>query len=309
MFMSNIRKIYPDPDGHYYAKKILANNDNPIVKSKSKYVWEYEIEAIYKDNGTYDLIRDIPDKAIPIILRNIKLYEPELYFAVILQLVAGLREGEVVNVRRFDSKYFGGIKYTKDLGVFTSFEIDLKKEYLLRSDGKYTGKIKKERIQSVYPPFLEVVQEAYTEHLKLITKDMIEEEGPMFVNNYITSSTGKKMAISVRSYTNRIKKVFYDYILPELICSNDIENRIFAKLVNENSWGLHSFRHWFSVQLVLNGEDLTGIAFWRGDTSLESAQKYLTNKGELMKRYRKANEEIANTIADKIISSEVNDDL
>lgn len=302
MFMSNIHKNTPDIEGHYYARKVIAEDKQKQVNisRKSKAVWEYEIEAVSMGENSYDLIRDIPDEALKILLRNIKLYEPELYFAVILQLASGIREGEVVNVRRFDSKYFGGIKKKTEFGKLIFFEIDLEKEYQLRSDGISTGKIKKERKQKVYPPFLEIVQEAYETHLKLITKDMVEEEGPMFVNDYKNKKTGKRMALTVRSYTNRIKKVFYEHALPEMLKTTDIEVRTFAKLVNENSFGLHAFRHWFTVQLLLNEEDLTGIAFWRGDSSLQSAHSYLMNKGEIMKRYVKANNIVAEKISKEI---------
>lgn len=302
IFMSNIHRNHEDKEGHYYARKVMTHNNQDKLKiyKKSTSIWEYEIEAIYRGENSYNLIRDIPNEALKILLKKIKLYEPELYLAVVLQLTAGLREGEVVNCRRHDSKYYGGIKKKTEYGKFTVFEIDLKKEYKLRSDGTPIGKIKKERIQKVYPIFLEIVQDAYERHLELITKDMVEEEGPLFVNNYRDSKTGKKMALSVRSYTNRIKKVLYEYAIPEMMRSDDVGVRTFAKLVDENSFGLHAFRHWYTVQLLLNDEDLTGIAFWRGDNSLQSAQTYMVNKGELMNRYKKSNNIIAEQIINEI---------
>lgn len=106
-------------------------------------------------------MRDIPQKAIPILLRAVKREEPELVLAVLLQLCAGIREGEIVNIRRANSMYPNGIRYVKENGKFTSFEIDLTREYVLRSDGKKTGKIKIKRKPTVYPIFLEVIQEAY----------------------------------------------------------------------------------------------------------------------------------------------------
>lgn len=303
-FLRNIGNRRCDYKQHYYAKKVLVRESSVtkslIRKKGTKVVWEYEINATYLSNSSNNLIRDIPQKAINIILRAIRREAPDLLFGVILQLCAGLREGEVVNVRRSDSTYYGGIRYTKENGRFTSFEVDLTKEYLIRSDGKATGGIKRGRIQGVYPVFLEIVQDAYEEHLKIVDIDDIEPEAPMFVNTKRSATIGKKMAISKQSYCKRINKIIFSTVVPELLKSNDSELKIFGMLLNENNWGLHAFRHWFSVQLVLNGEDLNGIAFWRGDTSLESAYTYLQNKGELMKKYQRANDLVADKILDRI---------
>lgn len=306
-FMANINEMRNDKDKHFYVRKIMAskaNSKNVIETKYTKPQWEYEIEAVYWGENKYDLVRDIPDQAIPIILRYIKLYEPELFLAVVLQISAGIREGEVVNLRRYDSKYYGGIKIKKEFGRFVSFEMDLRKEYLLRSDGKATGKIKRKRTQQVYSPFLEIVQYAYEEHMRLIGNDMVEEEGPLFVNKQKDSQTGKRMAISVRSYTDRILKVFEEYIIPEILKSDDVELQAFAMLIAENSFGLHAFRHWFTVQLVLNDEDLNSIASWRGDSSIESSKTYLMNKGKLMKKYKNANNKVAIEILTKIAKGE-----
>jgi integrase len=303
-FMKNIGSKIIDYKEHYYAKKILVKESDktksPVRKKRTKIAWEYEITATYLSNEPNNLIRDIPQKAIPIILRAIRREAPDLLFGVLLQLCAGLREGEVVNVRRSNSIYYGGIRYRKENGKFTSFEVDLTKEYLLRSDGKATGNIKKERTQAVYPIFLEIIQDAYEEHMKLVDANDIEPEAPMFVNKYRSFATGKKMAISKQSYCNRISNIMFKTVVPELLKSDDGELKVFGLMLNENSWGLHAFRHWFTVQLVLNGEDLNGIAFWRGDASLESAYIYLQNKGEIMKKYQKANEIVANKIMNSI---------
>ncbi|MFD1903743.1 hypothetical protein ACFTAO_42665 [Paenibacillus rhizoplanae] len=83
------------------------------------------------------------------------------------------------------------------------------------------------------------------------------------------------MAISKQSYCKKIVSIMREIVLPELLRSDDTELRVFGMMLNESNWGLHAFRHWFTVQLVLNGEDINSIAFWRGDASLESAFIYL----------------------------------
>lgn len=305
-FMYNLGSQRNDINEHYYVRPYALKGKNDLFGERTKrdIQWDYEIVANYMGDEDSDLIRDIPQKAIPIILETIRYEAPDLFLAVLLQLTAGLREGEVVNVRRANSIYYGGIKYQKVNKKFTSFSLDLNKNYLLRSDGIITGSIKGKRTQEVYPIFLQVVQEAYEKHLELIKVDQIEEEAPLFVTKCINSKTGKRMALTKEAYCKRIMNIMYKHVLPVLLKSDDVELRTYALLLNEHRWGLHAFRHWFTVQLVLNGEDINSIASWRGDKSLRSAYVYLQNKGELMRKYRQANENVANWVLTQISGEE-----
>lgn len=308
-FMKNLKEKRYDYNEHFYVKKILVESTNVnkfTNRKRNKTVWEYEITATYLGNADKDLLRDIPQKAIPIILRAVQREEPQLLLAVLLQLCAGLREGEVVNVRRANSVYPNGIRYTKENGKFTSFEVDLSEEYVMRSDGKYVGEIKIKRKQSVYPIFLEVIQRAYEKHLKMINEKYLEAEAPLFVNSSISSKTEKKMAISKQSYCKKIIRIMRKVALPEFLKSDDVQLKTFGMMLNERNWGLHAFRHWFTVQLVLNGEDANSIAFWRGDTSIETAYAYLQNKGEIMRLYENASEKVGNDIMNAIKKEDFN---
>jgi len=64
-------------------------------------------------------------------------------------------------------------------------------------------------------------------------------------------------------------------------------------LLYENRLGLHALRHWFSVQLVLNGEDIGQIQYWRGDKTPESAFLYLQNKGDLVRELEDAGDALS----------------
>ena len=55
----------------------------------------------------------------------------------------------------------------------------------------------------------------------------------------------------------------------------------------------HCLRHWFTVQLVLRGENIAGIQYWRGDRNPQSAFEYLQNKGDLVRELRAADEHLA----------------
>ena len=131
MFMTNLQPFRSDRKKHYYARLLKRESDNVVglvrtSKKHEKSFWEYEIQVEYLGDYSYNLVRDIPQKAIPVMLKWIKAEAPDLYFAVILQLCCGLREGEVVNVRRASSCFPGGIRYNKNNGDFTSFSIDLR---------------------------------------------------------------------------------------------------------------------------------------------------------------------------------------
>ena len=111
----------------------------------------------------------------------------------------------------------------------------------------------------------------------------------MFVN-----SNG--MAMSYESYRQKFRDLIDNYLRVELVKSTDPELRIYGQLLYENKLGTHSLRHWFSVQLVLRGEDIGSLQYWRGDRNPESAFTYLQNKGELIRELKYANEALADTL-------------
>lgn len=208
LFMANISQYRKDKKQHYYAKQIQGyslhkNSVISVSKWHEKFIWNYEIQAEYVENTKNKIVRDIPQDAIHVILKWVRLKAPDLYFAVILQLCAGLREGEVVNIRRATSCYYGGIQYAKENGQFTSFQVDLTSEYQLRSDGKAVGSIKRHRHQCVYPPLLLIVQKAYENHLKIVDDSSLETEKPMFANTYADKTMHKKLALHRASSMGR----------------------------------------------------------------------------------------------------------
>lgn len=308
MFMHNISGCCSKKKEHYYARRIKSSKskDKSIIEKKREHVyWEYEIQAEYMGDVKYNLVRDIPQDAIPVILNWVQLKAPELYFAAVLQLCAGLREGEVVNVRRATSCFLGGISFSKENGSFTEFNIDLTNEYQLRSDKINVGNIKKKRTQSVYPPFLKLVQHAYENHLKITQSKNIEIFAPMFTSKYMNQKTKMHMAITKEAYCNRIKAIMQNYVVPELLKSESHELKTFALSVNESSWGLHAFRHWYTVQLVLNGEDVNSIAFLRGDSSVQSAFWYVQNKGILLNRFAEINNQMSDNLLNRLSEMKV----
>ena len=230
--------------------------------------------------------RDLPTKAFELLVPMAFRYAPDIAFAMCLQAFAGLRAGEALNVRREDSPLGAGIVFTRTAGNVRDVRIDLRRVLVLRSDGMAVGRIKKPRIQHVYPAFLGAFCTAYDLHMKYINGRQYEEAyAPVMINR-----NGKALAYD--SYRKKFGELVDRHFRPVLLGSSDPELRIYGQLLCEHHLTLHSLRHWFTVQLVLRGENIAGIQYWRGDTSPQSAFEYLQNKGDLVRELRTADERL-----------------
>ena len=253
-------------------------------KIQRKHIPNFQIRGVFSEKIIF---RDIPTKVLQIIISNAFRYTPEIAFAICLQAFAGLRPGEVCNVRQECSPLGSGLSITTIDGVVKKVEIDLSTEYVLRSDKIQCGGLKKKRRQRVYPAFLSAFCQVYDFHKKRLQNSCESEYCPMFID-----SNGN--AMTYFSYQYKFRCLITKYVRTALLNHNDPECRLYGQLLYENSLGLHSLRHWFSVQLVLMGEDIAGMQYWRGDTSPDSALVYLQNKGDLEKELSAANELFAN---------------
>lgn len=237
-------------------------------------------------NEVKSIFRDIPTEAFEVMLPLAFRYAPDIAFGICLQAFAGLRAGEVCNVRQEASPLGPGIVFTRIPGRVTKIEIDLSKEMTLRSDGVSVGRIKKERYQCVYPVYLDVVLRAYEMHMNYLDSIEYEKEyAPMFVNQ-------RGMAMTYKNYLERFQCFVEKYFRPELLKSEDPMLRLYGQLLYENRLSPHALRHWYTVQLVLKNEDIGNIQFWRGDKSPQSAFTYLQNKGDLNRQLEVATDEL-----------------
>lgn len=274
-----------------YGARVLLSEPDIIIekpvyshgKVRIKKVPSFQVRGFIK---TKPVLRELPTKAFRVLLDLAFRYTPDIAFAICLQAFAGLRAGEVCNVRQESSPLGNGIVFTYFEGVANKVEINLTRELQLRSDGVITGKIKKERIQCVYPPFLKAFCTAYERHkLFLAAKQFEGGYRPMFINK-------KGMAMTYDDYALRFSMLVDERLKPAMLNSGDAECRVYGQMLCEKRLVLHLLRHWFTVQLVLNGEDIAQVQYWRGDKSPESAFTYLQNKGELVKELKHAGSEL-----------------
>lgn len=238
------------------------------------------------------IFRDIPTEVFEVMLPLAFRYVPDIALGICLQAFAGLRAGEVCNVRQESSPLGPGFIFTKIPGRVTKIEIDLSKEMILRSDLVCVGRIKKERFQCVYPAYIDVFVRAYEMHLEYLKSvDYEAEYAPMFVNQ-------RGMAMTYKNYLERFHYFVEKHLRPALLKSEVPTLRLYGQLLYENRLGPHALRHWYTVQLVLRGEDIGNIQFWRGDKSPQSAFTYLQNKGDLNRQLEDATDQLLKMLLD-----------
>lgn len=231
------------------------------------------------------IFRDMPNSVFDIFISYAMTYHKDIFFLIVLCAFAGLRPSEACNVRQEISPLGPGLIVKKINGKTERITIDLTEEKNLRTDLISVGKIKKERRQGVYPKFLKAFEEAYQKHKEyLMTCKFETAYCPMVVNK-------KGIAFTYELFRQRFR-IMTKELIPIMFNSNDPEVVEYAYELQEHNISPHIFRHWFSVKLVLYGEDIAGLQFWRGDKSPESALTYLQNKGELQKQLVMLNDEV-----------------
>lgn len=225
------------------------------------------------------LLRDIPEEAAWRLVELAHIHDPMIAFAIACQILAGLRAGEVMNLRQTDSPLSNtpGIKIKRIGTAISGIELDLTREYLLRSDCVSVGRIKKERTVDVYKGFMEQFMACYNHHLQILQDcpNIESEYKPMFVN-----SRGKAMTYA--NYLDRVKKLIYTYLKPELMHSTNLHCLSFAQKLQSHPFGPHAFRHLFTCKLLTEGLNREDLMYFRGDFSPTSADVYLQNKEALL---------------------------
>ena len=232
-------------------------------------------------------IRMLPEGYLPLLLLQAKVHDPMLALGIAFQAYGGLREAEVVNVP------CGGA-YIQE-GAFkqiSSITIDLSHPApFARNWDKKTGfgNIKSNRRQDIYTDFLDETAELLQAHLNRLSSAGMDTgpESPLFVN-----SNGEPM--SVNTYTDRLKKLFYQHFLPELIriTTSDgtwPDHECFITAYEKEYPGAHALRHWFTMYLVVHaGLDNVTVSRLRGDKSLETLEDYLHINASMLKLYEES---------------------
>ena len=250
-------------------------------RQSTRLIKTYVPAYIPKRHHSYDrdLLRDMPLKAAERLAQLAAIHDPMIAFAVVAQLTTGLRPGEVMNLRQNSSPVSAVecIKISYAGNKVSKIQLDLTREFLLRSDGVSVGRIKKERSVDVFGVYIHEFYKAYCYHMEHLENCPCEADyRPMFV------SKGK--AMTYQTYVRRLRALVARYLQPELKISSDPLLAVYGHKLDNYNFTPHTLRHVFTVQLVLEGLDTAQIMYYRGDSSPESALTYLCQKKELEQR-------------------------
>ena len=227
------------------------------------------------------LMRDMPEEAVGTLMELARIYDPMIRFAIALQAYAGLREGEAMNVRQERSplSHVPGIKIRYEGTAVRGIDIDLTREFQLRSDGINVGRIKRNPNSptEVYEKHRQTVYEAYLDHLQILERTHCEADYmPMFVCRNGKAMTRQAYCIRFGKLVGRLTDLWID--------SEDPRLSAFAQYLLTYHFAPHALRHYFSVHLALDGLDVSRIMALRGDRNPDSALTYFQNKGMLREK-------------------------
>lgn len=249
--------------------------------SSRKFLETREVIAfpIQYDAESHTILRDMPRRAVEYLLSHVWLHDPDILMAVALQLFAGLRPSEPLSICESD------LDIRRRGGQVVSVKIDLRHERPLRQDGVRTGGIKKHRMASVYPSFLQAFSDCLDRWHSVKKPFPGTGAQPLCLDS-------KGSAMTYITYYRRFMKAV-DKIIPLLLQDNDQEIQDYARILQAEGASPHILRHVFTVTLVLSGLTEAEIMNARGDSSPLSALSYLSRKSELQKWFSGTADSIA----------------
>lgn len=262
------------------------------------------LRFVDRGNPIPKLNRDMPPALIDRFVTLANEHDPEITFAIVLMAYAGLRIGEVCNMHRRGGSYSPSLRFTygqpqvvivngiaESKQTCTAIDIDLNDTLVLRSDGKSVGEIKRERLQPVHGECIKYIFSAYQSHIAQIKNKECENTNPMFLCQRRDRSTGKYMALTRDALRERIKRLFWNYVLPSCERDSNPDLQQFYYQMQDHTWGPHAFRHWFSVFLVVECKaDHPTLQKMRGDRNPNSSLPYIEGKGVFGRTYHLASE-------------------
>lgn len=234
---------------------------------KSKY------QVIYPSKGkTNRKLSNMEDEVWNQFLEYSQIRTPEITFGIVIQIMGGLRQGEVVNVTIDD------VNIDKTKNIMTVWVQDRPELFRDRNIDMRKSQTKKEqpREQVIYD-FNGCLLDIYTKHLEYVAKNANDEAKSL--RALFIDSNGN--AMSGNTYESKFKKLKNSFI-------DEIEKKSpsYAKKLKDHPWGSHIGRHIFTNFLVdkhiVNGNDGTPnptlLQVARGDASVISSTEYIDSK-------------------------------
>lgn len=270
-----------------YKKKITSGKDakiehkiirvNGTKKGKRVVISPFDDTSKYhviypSKNKTNRKLSNMEDEVWNQLLEYSQIHTPEITFGIVLQIMGGLRQGEVVNTTIED------VQIDKTKNIMTIWVQDRPELFSGRNISVKKSQTKKNepREQVVYD-FNGCLLDIYNMHLKYVAKnanDTARSLRALFID-----SNGN--AMSGDTYEGKFKKLKNSFI-------DEIEKKSpsYAMKLKTHSWGSHIGRHIFTNFLVdknmVNGNDGTPnptlLQIARADNCSISSQDYIDSK-------------------------------
>lgn len=285
VFISNLQKAFPQmpvSQQELWTERIALRRTSSYRKTAKRYVsYKPNFRVTGFPSKSNPIFRDLPTDILELLFALAAQHKPQLLMPMAMGAFAGMRPGECCRVRQ-ESK--AGLRIYRRNGIVDQVEIDLRQVYPLRDDGIAPGGIKKPRLQRVYPLFLHAFMTIYNRQLTYLNHIGYDKRfSPLVINTW-------GQAMTYASYLATFKQLVTEYLRPALLADPDPIRQQYGQILQNYSLGPHALRHWFSVRLVLEGENAVTLQHWRGDHSIESASTYLANKSELVQKYREVSD-------------------
>lgn len=268
---------------HYYKKN--KNNGSSF----------YTSATLNKDNDDKSSqLRYVPIKVVNRFMGIAEKVDPPFYNALVLMRYMALRKGECVNVRSIDSPLGPG--YIPETESPKSLTVILDKEYLLRDDKKVTGRIKKEKNRMIdesminrHPSIFKDLQNA--ENILKLKGTQLDSSRPLFINKNIDRKHGGVYrGMTTKQFTYRFNALVQNYLIPAIRKDGDNEENFWADQVGTLRLNPHVMRHIATIECAMYHPDPVYIKLFRGDSSTESAEEYLSHMEAFKKAFGTINE-------------------
>ncbi|WP_240417366.1 site-specific integrase [Paenibacillus periandrae] len=256
-------------------KKLLIHIEESAFKkqnlygnSNQKYTVSPFKGVIMPRNKQGHIAHDLPEQYIlPLIEMAVKMANP-IALGIYMQCFGGIRQGELVNIRRSD---------VISIGSFGEFGIVIKlQQKNMRTDIKDSSGssgVKKPRRQIVFP-IQDWLQSLYRFHIGAYTPE--DGSDALFVNRDGKAMSGQ----SYRAYFSKLKKEF----LKQLRKSSNPDDIVYAVKLEEYKWSTHLGRGIFTNLLAEEADNPYDIALPRGDSNLSSSLVYQGNTERMRKK-------------------------
>lgn len=225
----------------------ISNKDSPV--------FEREHDAVPNEL----LMGNIPIGAMDIILEQSHIWNMHIYFLILCQILTGLRSGEALNLSQEISPYGSSFKFTVVSGNITDIAIDLRYKHQMRADGKAVGGIKQPRIHHVYPDYVPVFLDGYSEHLTYLCAQKYDSAYmPLFPDR-------NGNAMTCESYRYAFRKLVKERVLPLAEKAADTDVKAFAAQLKTDTLTPNALREYYAADLARKGLDIGIIQTYCGD--------------------------------------------